>query len=89
MFNSKKIRVQREKRKLSYYDLQKQLYSSGIDVSHETIRAWENNVSIPRVDQLLVLSELFNKPFGYFFNLKKNKTSSVQVFHKINRKASR
>jgi transcriptional regulator with XRE-family HTH domain len=74
MFNAKKIRAERERNNMSSYDLQKLLFSSGVDVSHQTILNWENKISVPRADQVVAIAEIFNKPVTYFFNLKRNRT---------------
>jgi transcriptional regulator with XRE-family HTH domain len=59
------LRLEREKRKLTQEDI-----SKAVGVSRELISRWENGNRLPRIDQLMKLSETLNVPIDTLLNRK-------------------
>jgi DNA-binding transcriptional regulator YiaG len=61
--NAKKLLALRSKSNAPISDIAGKLL-----VCRQTVRNWENEVSLPDCNQLAALSKIYNKPLHYFYN---------------------
>jgi len=62
---SEKLKEEREKEGYSYADMSKMLGYK----SPSTYMYIENGKTTPKLDKMIQISKIFNKPLDYFFNL--------------------
>lgn len=62
---SEKLKEEREKKGYSYADMSKMLGYK----SPSTYMYIENGKTTPKLDKMIQISKIFNKPLDYFFNL--------------------
>jgi repressor LexA len=69
-----KIKELRKKHKMTQADLAKKL-----KVAPTAVSAWERNENRPLMDKLTILSELFDVPVSYFFDIEDFETETASL----------
>lgn len=70
----KRLREQRKKCKLTQLDL-----SERLKVSIDTLRRWENDVRLPRTDELVMICRLFDVSSDYLIGLTEKNEEMAEI----------
>ena len=68
MFNPSKLKKIRNDKNLTQTDLMFELDKSGLRISRQTLINWEHGRSAPKVNELSIIANFFNKSIQYFFD---------------------
>jgi|GEM_PF-6229925 len=77
VFSGKVLKELREEAGLSLDALANELKTEGLDVSRQTILNMENGISVPDINELIIIASFFKKPLKVFLVSVCNKTSNV------------
>jgi len=77
VFSGKVLKELREEAGLSLDALANELKATGLDVSRQTILNMENGISVPDINELIIIASFFKKPLKVFLVSVCNKTSNV------------